>query len=344
MALQQLIEQLKQVFENIKSLNVENALEKSPNINPWNNLEKDDYKHAFIDLIDIISRAFEQDIWANYSWNIISSATNNLNNVFTHVQQFCNGLNQNTFQNSLNQIESIRTSLRSWGIYSAVQFGQDIETKISLIDNEYQSVIGKRKEIEALRESVQTLIEPAVAGSLSKSFSDRQLKLEKNRKIWLRTAITAAVLSAIATVVVILVLIDVLALDIPKEATKEQIQTLIDNQPSNVGIHLLRIAILLPFYTLFLYAFNQYKVERNLEEEYAHRSAVSTSLPNYGDLAGDQTVKNQIISSATSVVFTSPIYHNNEKKVNETSNDLSVSSIKGLVESIGKIAKPINDN
>jgi len=336
MALNQLIEQINTTWNNISALDVE-AKANSGNFQPWNNMNSDDFVNSFNDLKEIISSAIEQSALENYPWNILNSLQSTLNTIYQRTQQFVSGPNQNTFQNTFQQIEALRTNLRSWGIYSYVKFGQNIETKIQGFDIEYQKIVSKSLEIEQLKESVENLIQPAVAGSLSQSFSERQRKLKTNRNIWFWVAIIAGVASAIATIIVVAKLIDVFTLSFPENATTEQIQEIIKKQPSGSGIQLLRVAILFPFYYLFGVAFSQYKRERNLEEEYAHRSAVSTSLPNYGDLAGDPTVKDQIISSATQVIFTTPI---DKKRKDVKSDKNTLSELKDVVDSIGNIVKP----
>lgn len=338
MAITQIIEQISNTWNNISALDLETPLAQG-NFNPWNNLDKNDYINSFKDMSEIMSAAIEQNALEKYPWNILNSLQSTLNNVFQQTQQFASSPNQNTFQNSLSQIESLRTNLRSWGVHSYVKFGQNIESKIQGFDIEYQKIVGKSNEIENLKESVEKLIQPAVAGSLSKSFSDRQQKLKTNRSIWFWAAIIAGVSSAIATVLVVVKLIDVFTLNFPQNVTSEQIEEIIKKQPSGSAIQLLRIAILFPFYYLFGISFNQYKSERNLEEEYAHRSAVSTSLPNYGDLAGDPKVKDQIISSATQVIFTTPIEKKLQSKMeNNTQNSLG--ELKELLESVRNIVKP----
>ena len=335
MALNQIIEQINTTWNNISALDVEPKAN-SGNFQPWNNLNTEDFINSFNDLKEIMSSAIEQNALENYPWNILNSLQSTLNTIYQRTQQFVSGPNQNTYQNTFQQIEALRTNLRSWGIYSYVKFGQNIETKIQGFDIEYQKIVSKSQEIEQLKESVENLIQPAVAGSLSQSFSERQGKLKSNRNIWFWVAIIAGVASAIATIIVVAKLIEVFNLSFPENATTDQIQDIIDKQPSGSGIQLLRIAILLPFYYLFGIAFSQYKRERNLEEEYAHRSAVSTSLPNYGDLAGDPAVKDQIISSATQVIFTTPIEKNRKDSKSDKNN---LSDLKEVVDSIGNILK-----
>lgn len=330
------LEQITNTWRNISNLNIASTID-GGNFRPWNNMDKDDYLNAFNDLKDLMDTAVEQNSLTDYPWNILNSLQSILNTVFQQIQQFVSNPNQSTFQNSFSQLESLRTNLRSWGIYSFVRFGHNIDNKIKSYDVEYQKIVGKSIKIEQLKESVENLIQPAVAGSLSKSFSDRRSKLATNKKTWLWAAIATGVAASVVTILVVTKLIDILTLDIPESANEAQIQAILNGQPSNTVIQFLRIAILFPFYYLFGVSFSQYRQERSLEEEYAHRSAVSTSLPNYGDLAGDVSVKDQIISSATQVIFTTPIDKKSKIIPKEHSN---LSELKNLFDSIGNTIQP----
>jgi len=103
----------------------------------------------------------------------------------------------------------------------------------------------------------------------------------------------------------------------------------------SISMILLRSVVLIPIYLGFGFAFSQYRKERDLEEEYAHKSAVASSLPNYGDLAKDDNVKDQIVSGASNVIFASPI---NKVKQTETKSDV-IESMKGLFETAGNAFK-----
>jgi hypothetical protein len=92
--------------------------------------------------------------------------------------------------------------------------------------------------------------------------------------------------------------------------------------------------VLLPIYSIFVFSFLQYKKERDLEEEYAHKAAVATSLPNYGSLAVENGVKDQILSEASKVIFTSP----SPKKVSSGKEEtIGVSQINSLLSNIQKL-------
>ena len=100
------------------------------------------------------------------------------------------------------------------------------------------------------------------------------------------------------------------------------------------GAAIVRAAILLPLFAIFAFAFSQYRRERELEEEYAHKAAVATSLPNYGDLARDAGVRDQIVSAATTVIFTSPLGGPHEGSGGES----SVADATKLVDAFAKLA------
>lgn len=176
-----------------------------------------------------------------------------------------------------------------------------------------------------------------MAGSLSQSFSNRQSKLLTNQRWWLALTIISGIGAVWGTFYVINALVELFNPSIPENSTAEQIDKILSrNIPQNTIIFL-RLGILIPLYTIFAYFFKHYNKERNLEEEYAHRAAVASSLPNYGNLAGAPDVKDQIISSASNVVFTSPI----EKKVKEsTNNSSSLGELNSLLEKLTKIIKP----
>ena len=98
-------------------------------------------------------------------------------------------------------------------------------------------------------------------------------------------------------------------------------------------IFLLRSIVLIPVYIGFGFSFSQYRKERDLEEEYAHKAAVAATLPNYGDLARNDSVKDQIVSGATNVIFSSPI-----SKTQEHEKDvMPTEGVKNIIESVIKL-------
>lgn len=102
---------------------------------------------------------------------------------------------------------------------------------------------------------------------------------------------------------------------------------------------LLRSVVLIPLYAAFGFSFSQYKKERDFEEEYAHKAAVATSLPNYGDLTREPAVRDQIVTGATNVIFSAPT----TRKSDPERSDKVISSMKELLDSVGKLLPKKSD-
>jgi hypothetical protein len=324
-----LIEQIKRTVDNIKNLDVETALN-TGNLQPWNGLNDEDFRRSLSDLIGTLETALEMDLLKEFPHNILNSLNSGLTTLFTQLNNFAQNKNQQHFQNSFAQLETNRTNIRTWGLKSYVDYGSKIEDTIQGFNAEYQKIIEKSREIDALEDNVKKLIEPAVAGSLSDAFSRRQEKLFRNQIVWLVLTVIAGIASIWATIYVIDKLVELYHPTIPTNATKEQIAELLNSKATQNTVIYLRLGILIPLYTLFSYFFSHYNKERNLEEEYAHKAAVAASLPNYGNLAGDPAVKDQIISNASNVVFTSPI----QKKGKVTNENKSIGEINSLFDII----------
>lgn len=320
-------------LSRLNELNISEVVDK--NLSPWNGYTQEHLFNDINEISEIISKIIENDYIEGIPYNILNSLNQKLSTTVQKIQQLINQVSQNNFNNAISQTESLRGSLASWGLKNQALYGIDFQEKIQAIDSEYQSIISQKKEINDLIESVNNLIEPSVAGSLSSSFKKRQDKIKTNRIIWLVILIISAVLSIIMTINIIGNLLE--TFNFPKNATPEQISKIINKQPNNPTLQFLRIAILFPFYTLFVYSFSQYKKERNLEEEYAHRAAVAISLPNYGDLATDVTVKDQILSEASKVVFMSPT-ENYRKNYNKKENTESVlAQLNDIVKNLKQV-------
>jgi len=313
MPYQTIIDQGKTAFESLKSLDTEALFADPGNLPPWNGAGIDDFKNAFESLIESIESIYENDVLDDLPFNIVSGFTNQLNGTLQHCSQFQNNKNQQHFYNAFQHVENLRTNIQTWGLSSLSILGGGVQNKINQINEELTSIINKKAEIEQLKTNVESLIKPGVAGSLSKSFSDRKQALEKKENKWFWASLITAVVAVAATVIIVLSIVGFFE---GASQTTEQAEA-----GKNVILWstlALRLGILLPIYSVFGLAFTQYTKERNLEEEYAHRSAVATSLPNYGDLAVDEKVKDQILSEASKVIFNSPTKHSSKQSENSS--------------------------
>lgn len=326
MANSQIENQVLDVVKKLQALDMSPIRNNIPNLNPWNNLGVEDYLNSFDDLIESISRFHEDGFLSENPWNILNSLYTMLNAAFAHSQNFLNSKNQQHFQSAFQHIENARTNLQTWGMSFLFLSGNELEKTSRIIDEEVQRAMAHTREIDALKKSVNELIEPAVAGSLSKSFANRKTELIKIRRVWFWSAVVVALFSILATWWVVTSIVSIFG-------DTEFLKALAENASGSSILWssvLIRLAILLPVYSMFGLVFSQYRKERTLEEEYAHREAVATSLPNYANLAVDSLVKDQILSEASKVVFMSPVKAGKEKEMN-------VSQLSQLIDNLNKL-------
>ena len=332
------IDQILTIHQNVLNLNFD-VFKNDPGgpYPEWNNLGIDDYIEAYEDMLRTQVSMFENNIIGILPWNIVHGMISQLNNVLQHCQQFHQQKTPQTFHQAFAQIENMRTNYLAWGIKYLIQIGKELEEKSNLIDIEIQKLLNANKEIGTIKDNVNKLIEPAIAGSLSKSFSNRKNDLHTNLTRWFWASATTALLSICATIWIVASIVGVFS-------DNEVIKILKENNSHLDGLFwstvFLRIAILLPIYSVFAFAFSQYRKERNLEESYAHKAAVATSLPNYGDLAVEPGVKDQILSEASKVIFTSPISEKDHKTESKT---YGVGEINELLDNLRKLMLKVKE-
>lgn len=329
-----LITQIETNVQNLNGLNLDNSLAKA--YQAWNNLSPQDLRNSLDELLEVMNNLVEQGGLEKLTHNILNSLNSAISTTYTQLNSFSVTGNQANYQNSLNQLESLRTNLRTWGLKNYVLYESKLESIADNYQTEYQRIIKYGAEIEVLKNSVENLIEPAVAGSLSEAFTTRKKEINSGRLIWMWLTIIMGITSIVATVIVANSLSSILAPQISSELTPEQVNKLRSISIPTTTLIALRVGVLLPIYSIFVYFFSQYNKERNFQEEYAHRAAVASSLPNYGNLVGEQSVKDQIISNATQVVFDSPI----GSKFKGKNESKSLDDVNSLLEKITKLLKP----
>lgn len=332
-----LINQGKLMFENIKNLNQATLLKDPNNLQPWNGLDFEDFVISYQDMIDLLNAIYENEILENAPFNLINGLNSQLNVVHQHLRAFVANRAQGQFQNAFQHVENVRTNIQQWGFRYEAVLGRDIEKRSKLIDEEIAKLLSNKDEIESLKRNVSSLIEPAVAGSLSKSFSDRKNALNENQSRWFWASVIMAAISIIVTGVIVWSIVGIFnSEDVLKaiEANKNNVDGIVW---TTIG---LRVGLLFPIYSIFAFSFIQYKKERDLEEEYAHKAAVATSLPNYGSLAVEDNVKDQILSEASKVIFTSP---SSRKQATEKEEKIGINQLNSLLSTIQRMIPGAKD-
>lgn len=257
---------------------------------------------------------------------LTKSAFNNLigqiqavNNQYT---QLTNSRDQSSYQNFANSIDQFVYHTRMFGIPFLAVGGAQIESQRQAINTELDTLTKNNIEVENLKKDVRTLITPAIAGSLSEAFRLRRNSIYKNRIFWLIVCVLLGVFATTET----FKFVNVLTSSLPEFKSPQA------NQTSIWLIIAIRTIVLIPIFAAFGFSFAQYRKERDFEEEYAHKAAVANSLPNYGDLAREAGVRDQIVTAATTVIFSSP---SEQARNAETSNALA-GSMKEVVDAMSK--------
>jgi hypothetical protein len=254
-----------------------------------------------------------------------------LDTLFTQIQNVKNtyvnltkSRDQSSFQNFALAVDGLAHHTHLFGLPYLTFGGTQLEALRQALSDELNRLTKNNEEVENLKQDVRTLITPAIAGSLSAEFHKRRDALYAGRMIWLVACLLLGIYATYATFDFVHSVTDTITL-----AQKPDTQAVF---PSIWVIIAIRTVALLPLFAAFSFAFSQYRKERDFEEEYAHKAAVANSLPNYGDLAREQGVRDKIVTAATSVIFISP---SEQARKTETS-DVMLGNMRDMVELLSK--------
>lgn len=278
--------------------------------------------------LNFIRSTFEPLITTGELSLITKQSLNNfiaqLQNLNSQYSNLTNSRDQSSFQNFAMALDQFVFHTRMYGVPLLAAGGAQLEAQRAAFSSELQSLTKNNAEVEALKKDVRTLITPAIAGSLSEAFHQRRDKIYKGRVIWLIACAALGVAATYATFDFVNVVTDAANVNskTPTTTTNLSLWTIIA----------IRSVFLIPLFAAFGFAFAQYRKERDFEEEYAHKAAVANSLPNYGDLAREQNVRDQIVTAATTVIFTSP----SEQARKAESSSAMLGNMKEVIDTMSK--------
>src|ERR1043166_3168662 len=268
MSRQSLYPPIKNAIDALVNLDYQSFKNNPGAYQPWNNLDLNDFFESYDDLISILKSATENNAFEKLPFNLLNSLSGLLTTALNSVQQLFTQKNQNVFNAALSQIETLRYNLNAWGITYLGQIGKRLSEKEKVIDEQIAKLITGTKDIDRIKQNVENLIEPAVAGSLSKSFSDRREALARRQNGWFWVSVIAALLTITATYFVVTSIVGIFSNDLVLQALKDGVN---GSEKILWPTMFLRVGILFPIFSLFYYSFSRYKKERDLEEEYAHK-------------------------------------------------------------------------
>lgn len=317
------VSQFWQLYDSFLNQNPRELLTAPQVYSDFDGLNLDEARSTLTFVLEVFDSLRAGSAASELSWQFYNQLQSQLQAVHNLYSQFKSARDQQSFQNFVQNLDNLAYNLRMLGAASLAFGGAQVEAASRQLATDMERLGELTGEVERLRDEVKTLIAPAVAGSLSQAFTARKKALLWGRIIWGVAVLVVAVTSIIAT--------SRFAADVSKaieDAARLQTQT-----PIWLSV-LVRSVFLLPLYAAFGFAFSQYRKERDFEEEYAHKAAVATSLPQYGDLTREPAVRDQIVTGATTVIFTSP----SARLATDHRVDKSVAgSVKEILDAVGAL-------
>lgn len=300
-----------------------------PNIQKWNNLDSEDIKELVDETIDLLSSTVDQELLKEVGYNHLNAINNNLNN-FNNQLQLVAGVQpsqlRNQHHNLLNQLNAVNSTIRTCGLYAIIKLGPDIPEKDRLLQEQLNNINEKKADIDKYAAQIRTLMSPAVADRLSTAFSKRKKQIFYQKIGWLILLIISVALAYFST--------NSISAEISQLISEES-----DSNSSNniqIGIiWIIRLLILFPIYFVVFFSIRQYIKERKFEEVYAHKSAISETLPSYPELLTKKEIGDNITSDAAAVIFAPA--ESDEERVSKRRN-YKIDDLKELLELSRKLS------
>lgn len=234
--------------------------------------------------------------------NLLSTANNQLAEINTVVS---NSSNKDTeidgiLKNIKDKVTTVSESITEYEADFTSIKKDNSELKIELetsIANALED-LKKSKEgigfIESNREEIVRLTGMAADGALGSKFDQRQYVLNKGLNFW-KWAIPVMTILAGGWVVIVFTYL------VPN----------FKDEWVNILVSILKTS---PAFILLGFVFSQYKKERNLQEEYAFKSAVAMTLTAYSEMLSnadveDNTSRQQMLLKSIEMVYNQPQIH-----------------------------------
>ncbi len=171
--------------------------------------------------------------------------------------------------------------------------------------------------IKTKKEEIELLTGMAADGSLGSKFNQRQISLDSGLTFWKWAVPVMSVCTGVWIVIVFNYLLPHFT-----------------NEWLNILISILKTS---PAFILLGFVFSQYKKERNLQEEYAFKSAVAMTLTAYSEMLAQSddpknTSRQQMLLKSIEMVYnqpqiypakSEPLFSSNSKNLKETIETLS---------------------
>lgn len=309
------------VISEVKKLRTEN---RNLNKELRDNLKKaKQFKETFEELKS------EVELFKSSKEKELTQITNNLNSTNqtkTQIEQTSNSISniKSTIDKNLAEVQA---SIKNYTeqIEKHKKDVEEIETRINQDEKRSKDLIATNateseklkklsEEANNIQKQLEKLLTPAIARDLQSTFQVRKVWLFRSTIVWL--IITVGITIFLAWYIFKLFSNGDFSFEIEKVIV--------------AGIKLL------PIVTILYFAISQFTKTRSLEEEYAFRESIATSLMAYAEQITDSPQrKDQLIQETVNKLYESPT--RSKKLLNEKSKSKADSNLKELIELVKEL-------
>lgn len=252
--------------------------------------------------------------------NIVASATNKeteIKGILTNLNEKIDTLNVDITEYQ-EEFEEIKTSSNT--------LKEELTQKITEAKQKLLKAREDLEFIESNRTQIETLTGMAADGALGSKFNQRQETLDKGLIFW-KWAVPVATLFSLSWVIVVFTCLAV--------------------HTNNVWVNLLiNLIKTTPVFILLGFVFRQYIKERNLQEEYAFKSAVAMTLTAYSEMLAKADTENnvsrqQMLLKSIEMVYNQPHIH---PVKSETLFSFNTKDLKETVSTLTEAIKNVKPN
>lgn len=317
---------LKAQFDLIKKN--QEALDK--NLIKFEELKKD-FKSKIAELDGVVQS--KKDEFEQISQNVQTS-NNQTAEITTLLSNVTNKDTEITgiLKNVKDKVTAIETEINEYQTSFSVieadweEYEKRIESSLKTANANFEKSKEHIEFTESRKDQIERLTGMAADGALGSKFNDREKKLTDKIPFW-RNAIIGMTILSITWVVVVFTCLS----------------AKFDNEWVNLGVNLLKTA---PAFILLGFVFKQYSKERNLEEEYAFKSAVAMTLTAYSRMLSDgdrdhNSSKQEMLLKSIEQLYRQPKIHGEK---NETMFSFNTKHLKESVDALKESVKSIKGN
>lgn len=253
----------------------------------------------------------------------ISDLLSNANSSNTEISLLTSNINSKlvTVTNSISDYKKAFSQIEKDNKLLSEQLKEDL----SIADENLKESKNGNAFIESKKEEIIKLVGLAADGSLGYKFNSRKEDLEKAMRNFWRYAVPGSIIIALGWVIVVF--------------------TVLSANLGNIWINLLvNVIKTTPAWILVGFIFAQYSKERNLQEEYAFKSAIAMTLTSYSEMLSEvdgattkvKSSKQEMLLESIKNLYTQPALLVEKEKTDLNSKQL-IDSLKSITDMVKNI-------